>query len=393
MTFQFPPAASHVIVINAISVREGGSLVVLLELLQRFTVLRPQWRWHVTTNAQAHAALSKSPDLAMVDWHVWPDHAIGGGRICWWYETELPRLLAKSGATLLFSQTNYLPLRSLPCPALLLIQHAGHFSEEFRELTERDTGLAPKLGSRLKRLWVLKSACAANRVTVQTAALAERIVAETGIPASRLTIIPHGPGQALRQNSDSKDFPELSRPVRIGYITKYGVQKNFAVLFTAAAIMRARGRQPIIVLTLRHDHPTTKLVLKQAQQAGIACCIENHGEINRVAIDRLYHSLDLFVFPSLCESFGFPLVEALAYGLPVIASDTPSNAEVLGSAGYLFPRHDAFALAQALDILLGDPVRYRAVASASLDRGSFYDWDSSALANLALIDAMLSPLD
>lgn len=80
-------------------------------------------------------------------------------------------------------------------------------------------------------------------------------------------------------------------------------------------------------------------------------------EAGYVADDLLpvYYSLaDVFVFPSLLEGFGLPVVEAMACGTPVIATNTSSLPEVVGDAGLLVPPMDPRALAQALQTLLGD---------------------------------------
>ena len=149
----------------------------------------------------------------------------------------------------LFSQTNYLPLRRLACATMLLIQHAGHFSAEFDRLTRES------LNSRLallfwqwKRQWVRRSARSADLLTVQTAALAEAISSQGGPPREQITVIPHGPGLADHRSLPRPD--RMPKSFRIGYITKWGVQKNFSTLFAAARKLRDVGYRFKIVLTL-----------------------------------------------------------------------------------------------------------------------------------------------
>jgi glycosyltransferase involved in cell wall biosynthesis len=412
------------VVINAISVREGGSLVVLRELLAAMARLRPDWQWHVATNREARDRLA-NPDNTT--FHVYPEHRFAGWRVRFWYETELPRLIRQTRADLLFSQTNYLPARRLSCPALLLVQHAGHFSEIFKRLTEAQMpNLPARLNWRLKGHWVRTSIRRANRVTVQTAALAQRILQDTGISADRISVIPHGIGQAvkgspeqahIRRSGESrnpvkssiwtpafagattcsglpKDValplpPVAGQPVRIGYITKHGVQKNFAVLFAAAARLKTQGLKPVIVLTLADHLPENQAVMAVAQQYGVAELIENHGELKASEIDALYRSLHLFVFPSLCESFGFPLVEAMAHGLPLLVAATDSNREVAGSAGLPFPPDDANALAGLIRELALDPAWHQDRAVASRERAACFSWDKAAAGTIELMENML----
>ena len=374
------------VLINAISVREGGSLVVLQNLLAGMVHLRPEWQWHVATNSEARAL---QPDLQNTTFHVFPDHQIAGCKVRLWYEIGLPRLIKQVKADLLFSHTNYLPMRRLPCPTLLLVQHAGHFSEVFQHLTEAQLASLPaRLMWRLKGSWVRSSVRRAQCVTVQTAALRQRITEETGVPRERACVIPHGIGLAILH--DHLPLPSgAGQPVRIGYITKYGVQKNFAVLFAAAAQLQSLGIKPVLVLTLASHVPENQAVFECARRYGISELIENHGELSPPEINALYRSLHLFVFPSLCESFGFPMVEALAHGLPLLIADIDSNIEVAGKAGLIFPPDDAAALAALIQKLIEEPAWHQACARASQERAAHFTWHKAAAATLERMDRML----
>lgn len=374
------------VVVNAISLKEGGALVLLQNLLAEMVRLRPEWQWHVATNEVARQHL---PDLRHTSFHVYPEHRISGLGVRLWYETVLPRLLQHVKADLLFSQTNYLPARKLPCPALLLVQHAGHFSDVFKRLNEEQLpGLAARLAWRQKGRWVRNSIRSAQMVTVQTEALVKRIVQDTGVSRDRTRVIPHGIGLAMPQDALAQ-APVAGQPVRMGYVTKYGVQKNFGVLFAAAAQLKAQGVRPVIVLTLDPDHPGTQSVLYLARQHGVQDAIENHGEVSPFEIDAIYRDLHLSVFPSLCESFGFPMVEAMAYGLPLLIADVESNLEVAGQAGLPFPRHDSDALAELIGKLVEDPAWHKESARASQVRAAHFSWGGAAAATLELIAEML----
>lgn len=374
------------IVINAISVKEGGSLVVLRNLLAEMAHLRPDWQWHVATNSEVRTRL---PDLNNTTFHVYPEQKFAGWKVRLWYETSLPRLIKQVKADLLFSQTNYLPMRQLQCPTLLLVQHAGHFSEIFKQLTEAQLASLPaRLNWRLKGRWVKSSVRRAQCVTVQTDALAQCIAKETGIPYERMSVIPHGTGQAVLHEILPSP-PSAGQTVRIGYITKYGVQKNFAVLFEAVSRLRSQGVKVALVLTLSLQSPENIAIFELARQHGIEENIENHGELSATEVDALYRSLHLFVFPSLCESFGFPMVEAMAYGLPLLVAGIDSNIEVAGKAGLTFAPYDALALATQIHHLIKEPSWYQACAYRSRERAADFTWHRAAAATLERMDSML----
>lgn len=173
--------------------------------------------------------------------------------------------------------------------------------------------------------------------------------------------------------------------MRIGYVTNWGVQKNFDVLFRAIARLTAEGREVRLVLTLDPNLSENANIIAQAMAMGLFSVIENVGNKNATCISTLYDSLDIFVFPSLVESFGFPLVEAMTKGLPVVVADTGSNRELAGSAGQFFPSFDSEALAITLAGIMDDPSLLRKMSLAARERAQGFSWERAAEQTLALI--------
>lgn len=375
-----------IVVINAISIKEGGSLVVLKKLLCAMFELKPDWQWHIATNCLAADTLSTCPGTIC---HIFPDSKISSAKVRLWYEVDLPRLLQRVKADILFSQTNYLPTRKLVCPSILLVQHAGHFSERFKNETEAQLGsFIARLSWRLKGRWVRSSVRRAQVVTVQTQALATQIESQVRETAKNIRVIAHGIGH-VRLTTALPRAPSEGHPVRIGYITKFGVQKNFLVIFNAVLHLKLLGVQPVLVLTLASDLAENQAVLALAANLGIGDCLENHGELAERELNDLYGTLHLFAFPSWCESFGFPMLEAMAHGLPLLISATDSNIEIAGNAGLTFSPDDGLAIARLVQRLTNEPDWYRACAKASLARAQEFTWLRSAEATVSLIEGVL----
>jgi glycosyltransferase involved in cell wall biosynthesis len=371
-----------IVFVNAISITEGGSLVVLLQLLKQLIRLRRDVAWHV-------AVCKRIPELDALDSRQVTTWVIRGNnrspfRITYWYEWELPRMVRKVGADVLFSLTNYVPRRRITTPSLLLVQNAGHFSARFKELMEQKyPGFFARLFWRAKSRWVRQSVRRASLVTVQTHALARAVIEETGVADGRIIVVPHGTG--LNRTGGPHKYPE-SGQWRIGYITNFGVQKNFLVLFRAIKMLTGRGHKIRLVLTLRQDTDEYKWVANDLLTAGIDSCVENYGDIPQDQVEALYDSLDLFVFPSLCESFGFPMVEAMARGLPMVVADVPTNREVTGTAAVVFDPNDHEALGECLEALMKNSEAYETAASRSLARATEFSWRAAGEDTMNLLE-------
>jgi len=354
---------------------------VLDRLLTHMRELRDNIDWAVAVHPSVRLPRDEEQVFAQFD--------VDDFGVLRWYEFGLPAAVQRHKADVVFSITNYLPLRKLAVPTVLLVQHAGHFSKRFDDLYRRHVRRPDRIAAwRMKTRWVEWSVRSATEVTVQTMVLADAIAAKTTRPRESIHVIAHGPGAVVPKPVASKNLS--GRPVRIGYVTKWGVQKNFGVLFGAVARLIGQGREVRIILTLADGLPENARVIQQAKTTGLEGVLENVGEIDAAAISNLYDSLDIFVFPSLVESFGFPLVEAMAKALPIVAADTPSNREIAGDAGLYFPPTDAGTFARLLGEVIDNAVLREAKSAAAFNRAQDFSWRQAAEQTLALFDTALS---
>lgn len=376
------------ILVNAVSVKEGGSYVVLTRLAREMRRLGGNAFDMATITNPRLLAGQDAAELGRT--HVFPWAETTPLHLAYFYDVVFPALVAREKPDVVFSETNYLPARRLAAPTLLLVQHAGFFSPEYMTLQKRHApGLAVQLGWYGKRRRVLGSIRRATRVTVQTAALAGAIRDSTGRPRSDIAVIPHGPG-AVAHVDGPKPYrrPSAQRPFRIGCLTTPGVQKNFETVLDAVAELRDEGRPVQLVATFGSNGADRASIDARIRALGLDRLIEDHLEAPFSGMTTLYDSLDLFVFPSVCESFGFPMVEAMARGLPVIVAGTASNREVTGGGAADVAPYDSAAFAAAIQAIMDDAETYRAAALRALERASKFSWERAARKTLAALETL-----
>ena len=377
------------LLINAISIKTGGPLVVLKFLTKGMARLRPSWDFHVMTDTSVLEDCSQLGSNVTI--HSDSSAEKSGWRTRLWYEMGLPRMVQKLAADFVFSHTNYLPSRRLKVPTILLEQHAGHFSNTFNQLMRRELKIAERIAWKIKGSWVKGSIKRAGTVTVQTETLADKIVRTTGIPREKIIVIPHGSGLVHRRTVLASP-PLEGQPLRVGYITNSGVQKNFDVLLDAARRLQDRSFQFKLVLTLDPSGIQNQRTFDKINELGISHdSLENHGKLSQEGVREVYESLDILVFPSLCESFGFPMVEALSQGIPLITSDIDCNREIGGTGAITFPPHDGEALSRLI-ARFQDQEYFRKRSMMSLERSKVFDWDLAASQTIRLLESQL-PLE
>lgn len=362
------------ILINAISIKEGGGVVVLTRMLNELCLLEKNIHWIVVVDDVLRDKINLNHQVTILTF-PWVKKSVL--HFLYWNEVVLSNLIRSLQIKCFFSHTNILPILKLPCPTLLLVQHTGYFSDEFMKLHFKyHFGIKNKITFHLRRLLVINSVRKADRVTVQTDALAKKITNQLDINNNKIIIIPHGPG--LAQGKVFQKTYVNKKKWRIGYITKYGVQKNFETLFKAMALLKSQMFHCVLILTLDENHMPYQYVKQLITQYDITDMIENHGEVNEVQVQKLYESLDLFIFPSLCESFGFTLVEAMYYGLPIIAADTNSNREIIGDHGEFFKSNDFLELKNKIIFTVTQELNYIKMSTDSIKRSNLYSWKNTA---------------
>jgi glycosyltransferase involved in cell wall biosynthesis len=165
--------------------------------------------------------------------------------------------------------------------------------------------------------------------------------------------------------------------MRLIYVSLYSEHKNLATLLRAMPLLNRNGARKFALQTTVNPGweggawtVTHKEDLALARQPEVAPWVEFLGPLGQQQIQQLYREGDLFVFPSLCESFGHPMMEAMAEGLPIVASDTAVNRELCGDAAVYFSPLSAEDLAQQVRALARDPALLGKLRAAGRERAA-----------------------
>jgi len=190
----------------------------------------------------------------------------------------------------------------------------------------------------------------------------KRDVAARGFSEDRLQTIYNG-----------VDIPEV--PCQDGdYILSLGRLVRLKGLDTLIRAMRHTKCQ----LRICGEGPERRNLEKLSQHLGLTDRIDFMGWISEEEKRRLLCECRMFVIPSLHEAYGMVAAEAMAYGKPVIASDTGGLPEVVGDAGVLVPTGDVEGLARAINALDGDQEGRDRLGRAARERMRAFTWDEIA---------------
>ncbi len=229
----------------------------------------------------------------------------------------------------------------------------------------------------------------ANRVITISQHSAKDITELYGVPKERIAVIYCGIGDEF--------FPETDQALIKKVRKQYGLENREYILFVGGSDPRKNAMTLLKAYSaLPEIHPKTDLVLvgsMKKRSEEILRIIRNNrlernvmmvGDIPQETLRVLYSQASVFVFPSLYEGFGMPVLEGMACGAPVIASNTSSIPEVAGDAAVLVEPTDAEALATAILRVLEDRETREAMKSKGFARVKLFSWETAAKQTLEI---------
>ncbi len=288
-----------------------------------------------------------------------------------WQQLRLPRRLARGDVDLFWSPLITLPLRC-PVPAVATVHDLTALLLPEMHTLKVGWSLLPflRLSFEQARRLVTISKATADDLAFHFPQVREKIrVVYPGIdPEFR-------PGEPA---AIAATRAELGAPE--GFILFVGTlepRKNVGALIDAWQILRAGNpRLPPLVLAGPEGWGSERLARRIRGLAPLG--VQSLGRVDRPRLVRLFQAARVFVYPSLYEGFGFPAAEALACGVPVVASSSSSLPEVVGDAGLLFDPGDAGALAVKIASVLENPSREAELRARGPVQAARFRWDRAA---------------
>ncbi len=229
----------------------------------------------------------------------------------------------------------------------------------------------------------------ARRVIAVSGATGDDLMTMLDLPEEKITVVHHGVRPVAVRPSDDAVQATLERlGVHRPYVLFLGTvqpRKNLQRLIQAFRQVVDAGLSHRLVIAGRIGW------LAEPIGAAVAACgltdrVHFAGYVADGDLPALFTGADAFALPSLYEGFGMPALEALAYGVPVVASDTTSLPEIIGDAGLLVDPLDDAALGAALVRVLTDQSLRAWLALAGPARAAHFSWERCARETLAVLE-------
>jgi glycosyltransferase involved in cell wall biosynthesis len=376
--------------INALSASAGGGLTYVRNVLPRLAI-REDVRTTLLVGNTLRGEIAESTRIKVLTESYPADSA----HRFWYEQRRMPQLVRHSGAHVLLSTGNFALFRS-PVPQILLSRNALYLSADFlRDVRDRGD----------YRLWIdtnIKGALA--RWSVETA---DCTVAPSATFAGDLRRWTGREVAYIHHGFDRETFFRESAPlppdvhlrfaatedaIRVLFVSHYNYYRNFETLIRAISILKRdlRPRAVRLILTCKlasRENPgryRADTAADLVQRLKLGDEVVELGTVPYPVLHHLYRSCDVYATPAYAETFAHPLVEAMASGLPVIASDLAVHREICGDAALYFPRFAPEALAERIIQVSESAEQRGSMREKGLSRSRDFSWDQHVNALLAL---------
>jgi glycosyltransferase involved in cell wall biosynthesis len=352
----------------------GGMEVAARELIPAMLAQAPaDVRFTAFVNRET-AAAGDGPWGELLPAVTVPVHATN--RVQWVLgeQTLLPILAARAGVELVHSMASTAPLwgrfRRVATVHDLIY---ARFPDAHAGL--RDKGMRVLVPGAVRR---------SDRVIADSLSTRDDLVSLLGADPRRIDVVPLGLGAIRREaplpERDVRTRFDLGNGSVLLSVSAKRPHKNLLALIDALAMIDEERRPLLVIPGYATAHEAQ--LRERAHALGIADFVRFPGWVSGAELEGLWAIARAFVYPSLYEGFGLPVLEAMAREVPVACSNASSLAEVAGEAALLFDPHDVPAIAHALERVLGEEPTRERLRTQGAARARQFTWESSARATL-----------
>ena len=311
-----------------------------------------------------------------------------------WEQAFLQQKLKKLKIDVLHSPNNISPL-SVPCKSVVTIQFMINF-------------VRPKEFTPSYKRWYFNSlmkltAKRSDKIISVSGNLKKEIVKFLKVPEEHVVVVQHGVSDIF--------FPVRCDDLLDNCKKKYGIKDDY-ILFVGNNVpgknlenlVRAfndlKGKYKIshqLVLVgsidlLKGRKELLLAAIQQAQKIDMDRDVVFTGFVEHNELPSIYSGASVFVFPSYCESFGMPLLEAMACGVPIITSNISAMPEVAGDAGILVNPYDVEEIVEAVYQVLSKSSLREKLVEKGLEKVKHFSWENIAKKTLAVYQGVYGNL-
>ena len=354
--------------------KKHGMDMVALELIKNLQEIDHENEYIIFVKPdEDNTCIPKAPNFKIVELSV-----PGGYPV--WEQWALPRAAYAEGCDLLHCTSNTAPLWS-KVPVMITL-HDIIYMEKL-SLFQKGSTWYQKLGNVYRRFVVPPVMKRSKCVITVSNFEKDRINEFFGLKPGKLTAVYNGVSPHFQKITDADTLlnarAQYKLPERfLFFLGNTAPKKNTPGVLKAFADFNAKQSLPYHLVMLDYEESKLQQILQDIGHPGLRKYIHLTGYVPNAELPAIISQAKLFLYPSLRESFGIPILEGMACGVPVITSNTSSMPEVAGGAAVLVDPYQPAEITAAIEDLLRDEARYQLLSEQGPKRAAAFSWKAMA---------------
>jgi glycosyltransferase involved in cell wall biosynthesis len=306
-----------------------------------------------------------------------------GNSYPWWEQVSLPAALKKMRPDLIHCTANTAPLSS-GTPLILTVHDVIYL-----EGSDFNGSAYQNFGNIYRRMVVPPAIKKAKAIITVSEYEKRQIIKTCKVDPAKITVIYNGVDKRFHPDHPAEEISSFRK--------QYGLPENFILFLgntapkkNTEAVITAYVHYcyiepsclPIVITDYGKKHVVR--ILKELNKPALIGKFIFPGYVPTAKMPLLYNSSSLFLYPSLRESFGLPILEAMASGVPVITSDTSAMPEIAGDAAILVDPYDVEEIAHAMRHILLSTTPREQMIQKGITRAGQFSWATAAEKLLAV---------
>jgi len=364
--------------------KKHGMDMVALELIKNLQKIDTHNEYVIFVKPdEDNTCIPTAPNFKIVE--------LGGGPYPIWEQIALPIAAKKEGCELLHCTSNTGPIYSkVP---LITTLHDIIYLESVSILKKSGTWYQ-KFGNMYRR-WVVPPVVKKSKKVVTVSNFEkERIKSFMGL-GDNLTAIYNGVGKHFRKITDENILTHAKQKYKLPdnfmfFLGNTDPKKNTPNVLKAFADFNNRSGIKYKLVMLDYEENALMQVLNDIGHPELRAEIVMAGYVPNIEMPAIINQCKVFLYPSLRESFGIPILEGMACGVPVITSNTSSMPEIAGDAAILVDPYKSDEIVAAIEHILTDEAFRLSLCEKGIERAAQFSWQHMAEKYLELYTKLLN---
>lgn len=304
-----------------------------------------------------------------------------------WEQYKLPNMVKKEKINFLHCTCNTAPLY-INTPIILTLHDII-----FLESMDFKGSSYQNFGNLYRRFLVPKIVKNCKIITTVSEFERNNIIEKLHLPEEKVEVVYNAASPAFNNNYSCEQIEEFRKKHAlpqefIMFLGNTATKKNTYNVIRGYLDFCINEKNEIPLVLLDYDKELVKKIVDEIRHPSFIKYFIFPGYISHQQMPLMYNAATLFLYPSLRESFGLPILEAMACGVPVITSNTSSMPEIAGDAAFLVNPYEHSSIAEGIAKLLSDKTLLLKYKEKGLQRAKVFTWHASAEKLLSIYKKM-----